>query len=47
MAVISVVLVAGLLVLAGWHLIVPASLSLVAIGVTVYKRTKAKRSVNV
>jgi amino acid efflux transporter len=38
MAVISVVLVAGLLVLAGWHLVVPAALALVAIGVTIYKR---------
>jgi amino acid efflux transporter len=38
MAVISVVLVAGLLLLAGWHLVVPAALALVAIGVTVYKR---------
>jgi amino acid efflux transporter len=46
MAVISVVLVTGLLVLAGWHLIVPAALSLVAIGVTVYKRRKAKRIAN-
>jgi amino acid efflux transporter len=44
MAVISVVLVAGLLVLAGWHLIVPAVLSLAAIGVTVYKRRKSRRA---
>jgi amino acid efflux transporter len=44
MAVISVVLVAGLLVLAGWHLIVPAVFALVAIGVTSYKRRKSKRS---
>jgi amino acid efflux transporter len=46
MAVISVILVAGLLVLAGWHLIVPAALSLVAIGVTIYKRRQAKRIAN-
>jgi amino acid efflux transporter len=45
MAVISVVLVAGLLVLAGWHLVVPAALALVAIGVTIYKKRQLhKRS---
>jgi amino acid efflux transporter len=44
MALISVVLVAGLLVLAGWHLIVPAALSLAAIGVTIYKQRKARRA---
>jgi amino acid efflux transporter len=45
MAVISVVLVAGLLVLAGIHLIVPALLALIAVGVTVVKR--ARRVANV
>jgi amino acid efflux transporter len=40
MAVISVVLVAGLLVLAGWHLIVPAALAIVALLVALYKRRK-------
>jgi amino acid efflux transporter len=44
MAVISVVLVAGLLVLAGWHLLVPAGLALVAVTVTVVKRTRSNRS---
>jgi amino acid efflux transporter len=43
MAVVSVVLVAGLLVLAGWHLVVPAALTLVAVGVTVYRRMKRGR----
>jgi amino acid efflux transporter len=38
MAVISVVLVAGLLVLAGWHLIVPAALALVALAVSLVRR---------
>jgi amino acid efflux transporter len=44
MAVISVVLVAGLLVLAGWHLIVPAALALIAVMVTVVKRRRAGRN---
>jgi amino acid efflux transporter len=44
MAVISVVLVAGLLVLAGWHLLVPAGLAVVAVAVTLIKRTRANRS---
>jgi amino acid efflux transporter len=43
MAVISVVLVAGLLVLAGWHLVVPAALALVAIGVTIYKKRQLNK----
>jgi amino acid efflux transporter len=47
MAVISVVLVAGLLVLAGWHLLVPTALALVAVAVTIYKRAKAKRRARV
>jgi amino acid efflux transporter len=47
MAVLSVILVAGLLVLAGWHLIVPAVLAVAAIAVTIYKRRKARRAVNV
>ncbi len=42
MAVISVVLTAGLLVLAGWHLIVPAVLALVAIAVTVIRRFRSR-----
>ncbi|CAN5318056.1 amino acid permease [soil metagenome] len=40
MAVVSVVLVTGLLVLAGWHLVVPAVLALVAVAVTVVKRAR-------
>ncbi|MEP6479610.1 MAG: amino acid permease [Rhodoglobus sp.] len=40
MAVISVVLVAGLLVLAGWHLLVPAALAVVAVAVTIAKRIR-------
>jgi hypothetical protein len=40
MAVISVVLVTGLLVLAGWHLIVPAVLVIAALLVALYKRRK-------
>lgn len=43
MAWVSVVLVAGLLVLAGIHLIVPAVLALVAVAVTLYKRRKHAR----
>jgi amino acid efflux transporter len=42
MAVVSVVLVAGLLVLAGWHLVVPAALALVALLVTLVKRVRAR-----
>lgn len=38
MAVVSVVLVGGLLVLAGVHLVVPAALALVAVAVMLYKR---------
>jgi hypothetical protein len=30
-------------VLAGWHLVVPAVLSLAAVGVTVYKQRKSRR----
>ena len=41
MAIISVVLAAGLLVLAGWHLIVPGILALVAVAVTVIRRIRA------
>jgi amino acid efflux transporter len=46
MAVISVVLVAGLLVLASWHLVVPGVLAIAAMIVTLYKRRngKARRS---
>lgn len=42
MAVISVVLMAGLLVLTGWHLVVPAALALVAIAVTVIRRIRGR-----
>jgi amino acid efflux transporter len=44
MAIISVVLTLGLLVLAGWHLIVPALLAMVALAVTAIRRlnTRAK-----
>lgn len=42
MAVISVVLAAGLLVLAGWHLIVPGILALVAIAVTVFRKVRSR-----
>lgn len=42
MAVISVVLTAGLLVLAGWHLIVPAVLALVAVAVTAIRRFRRR-----
>jgi amino acid efflux transporter len=41
MAVISVVLVAGLLILAGWHLVVPAGLAIAAVVVAVVKRRRA------
>ena len=41
MAVVSVVLAAGLLVLAGWHLIVPGILAIVAIAVTVLRTLRA------
>jgi len=40
MAVVSVVLVAGLLVLAGVHLLVPAALAVVAVAVTAVKRIR-------
>lgn len=40
MAVVSVVLTAGLLILAGWHLVVPALLALVAVAVTVVKKVR-------
>lgn len=43
MAVVSVVLVAGLLVLAGWHLVVPAALAVVAVVVTAVKRARQRR----
>lgn len=44
MAVASVVLVAGLLVLAGWHLLVPAALALAALGVALAKHRRAHRT---
>jgi amino acid efflux transporter len=43
MAVVSVILVGGLLVLAGVHLVVPASLAVVAVAVTLYKRRSRAR----
>jgi amino acid efflux transporter len=43
MAVISVVLVAGLLVLAGWHLVVPAALAVAAVLVALYKRHQLQK----
>ena len=43
MAVVSVVLVVGLLVLAGIHLIVPAAFALVAVIVTIAKRRRHGR----
>ncbi len=42
MAVLSVVLMAGLLVLTGWHLIVPAALALVAVAVTIIRKVRAR-----
>ncbi|MFC5502873.1 amino acid permease [Lysinimonas soli] len=42
MALVSIVLTAGLLVLAGWHLVVPATLALVAVSVTVIRRFRAR-----
>lgn len=42
MAVISVVLTAGLLVLAGWHLIVPAILAVIAVSITAITRLRAR-----
>ena len=43
MALISVVLTAGLLVLAGWHLIVPAILAVVAVATSLIGRMRARR----
>ena len=45
MAVLSVVLMAGLLVLTGWHLVVPGALALVAIAVTAIRRVRARARV--
>jgi amino acid efflux transporter len=42
MAIVSVVLVAGLLVLAGVHLVVPALLAIAAVAVTLYKRRSTR-----
>ena len=44
MAVVSTVLIAGLLVLAGAHLLVLAILALAAIAVTVIRRIRARRA---
>ena len=45
MAVVSVLLAAGLLLLAGYHLVVPAILAVVAVGVTVARRMRGRRTV--
>ena len=42
MAVLSVVLMVALLVLTGWHLVVPAVLALVAVAVTVIRKARAR-----
>jgi amino acid efflux transporter len=42
MAVLSVVLMVGLLILTGWHLVVPAALALVAVAVTVIRKVRAR-----
>jgi len=42
MALISVVLTVGLLVLAGWHLIVPAILAVVAVATTLIAKARAR-----
>lgn len=44
MALISVVLCAGLVLLAGWHLILPGVFALVAVLVTVIRRLRARRA---
>lgn len=41
MAVISLVFVVGLAVLAGWHLVIPAGLAIIAIIITLVKRIKS------
>ena len=46
MAVVSVVLTLGLLLLAGWHLIVPALLALVAVAVTAIRRFRHDRLID-
>lgn len=46
MAVVTVVLVAGLVVLAGAHLLIPAALAVVAVVVTVVKRARRKDPVD-
>jgi len=46
MAVISVVLVAGLLVLSGWHLVAPAALALAAVVVTLVKRRRNRKKLS-
>jgi amino acid efflux transporter len=44
LAMVSVVLVAGLVVLAGQHLIIPAALALAALAVTVVRSVRSRRS---
>jgi hypothetical protein len=43
MAVVSVVLVAGLLLLAGWHLVVPVALALAALVVALARHKSTKK----
>jgi amino acid efflux transporter len=44
MALVSVILCAGLVVLAGWHLVLPAGFALIAIAVTLVRRLSARRA---
>ena len=43
MAVVSTVLVAGLLVLAGWHLLIPLALAIAAAVVTLVRHRRRER----
>ncbi|MCO5295209.1 MAG: amino acid permease [Homoserinimonas sp.] len=42
MAVVSCILVLGLLILAGWNLLIPVGLALAAIAVTVFKKVRSR-----
>jgi amino acid efflux transporter len=42
MALLSIVLMAGLLILTGWHLVVPAALALVAVAVTAIRKIRSR-----
>lgn len=44
MALASVILCAGLVLLAGWHLVLPAGFALIAIAVTAVRRLRARRA---